>query len=97
MRVNWDSVITGLILGIIVPMIIMYCIYLYNYGYLEMIRFVELMISLRIHAPLTSLCVIGNLAIFFLFIKLDFYKSAKGVLMATFLYAGMVLFLKFII
>ncbi len=47
------------------------------------------------YAPLTSLCVLANLAVFFPFIWKEKWESARGVLASTFIWAAIVVFLKF--
>lgn len=46
-------------------------------------------------SSITSLCVLANLLIFYIFIQTEKYKSTKGVLLSTFIYAGLVCYLKF--
>jgi hypothetical protein len=45
-------------------------------------------------SPRISLCVIMNLGLFFIFYKLKMDRSARGIILATFLYAGLVVYLK---
>ncbi|MBA3706639.1 MAG: hypothetical protein H0W84_12290, partial [Bacteroidetes bacterium] len=47
------------------------------------------------YTPLLSMCVLANLAIFYPFLWKEKWKGAKGVLAATFVWAGLIVYLKF--
>ena len=95
MKIKNDSVFIGLPLGIIAPMIAFYLYYYFNYKGLTYSEFVHNMDVGGIYAPVLSICVLVNLGVFFGFIWADKDRSAKGVLLATFLYAGLVCYIKF--
>ena len=78
----------GLALGLIVPWIVMLVYYRINYSYLSANSFLYKTVFLdKVFVPLLSLCVVGNLLVFFIFIWSDKLNSARGVLFATILYA----------
>lgn len=91
---KYDKLLLGLVLGIITPMIVMYFYYRINFYYIRVDTFLYETFMNRIFLPLLSLCVIGNLAVFFIFIQTDRYYSARGVVFATLLYAILVFILK---
>ena len=97
MRSKFDSPIVGLIVGLIIPIIGMFVFYKYNFKTLDFGEFFEY-VSRKDKTPqLISLSVVTNLGVFFLFIWRKYYFSAKGVIMATFIYTLVVLILKYFV
>lgn len=90
-----DKVYIGLLLGIVAPFIGFFAFYMITYSHLSIGSFIKKMILAHVYTPLISLCVISNLPVFFTFIYSDKYYGARGVLLATFIYAGLVVFLKY--
>jgi hypothetical protein len=93
---SWDNLVLGAFCGIIAPWIVMLFYYRINYYHLPPGTFLHKTFYEIVFIPLLSLCVIGNLGVFFLFIWTDKYKSARGVLFATMLYAIGVFIAKFL-
>lgn len=58
--------------------------------------FVQNMWQMKILMKLLSICVFPNLGIFFIFYRMKYDMAARGVIMATFMYAFMVLIAKLI-
>lgn len=92
---KYDKLLLGLVLGIITPLIVLLVYYQVNFYYIRVDTFLYETFMKRIFLPLLSLCVVGNLAVFFLFIQTDRYLSARGVVLATLIYAILVFILKF--
>ena len=92
---KYDKLLLGLALGIITPVLVLLVYYQVNFYYIRVDTFSYETFMKRIFLPLLSLCVVGNLAVFFLFIQTDRYLSARGVVMATLIYAILVFILKF--
>ncbi len=92
---KYDKLLLGLLLGIITPLIVLLVYYKINFYYIRVDTFLYETFMKRIFLPLLSLCVLGNLAVFFIFIQTDRYYSARGVVFATLLYAIVVFVLKF--
>ncbi|HRH63467.1 MAG TPA: hypothetical protein PLI68_09085 [Bacteroidia bacterium] len=92
---KYDKLLLGLALGIITPVLVLLVYYQVNFYYIRVDTFLYETFMKRIFLPLLSLCVVGNLAVFFLFIQTDRYLSARGVVMATLIYAILVFILKF--
>jgi hypothetical protein len=67
-----------------------------NYKGIGIGRFVDYLTMGNIFGPTLSLCVIANLAVFFLYIYTERMQSARGVLLSTFLYAGVVAYFKYL-
>lgn len=89
--VNKNSVITGIICGIIIPSIVFFLLHSFTFN---RVTPEYLFSSPGIVAKLLSLSLLGNLAAFFLFLKYDFELSARGVLFATFIYGAGIALLK---
>ncbi len=90
-RKRYDQILTGWIIGAILPLIIFLITYQVKYSEIEFMVFVRNMWSMKIFLKLLSLCVFPNLGFFFLFYRAKYDMAARGVIMATFMYAFMVL------
>lgn len=89
-----DSLITGLLSGIIAPLFGFYLYFLLFFGYMGFNGFVKHVIKNNLAISVLSLGVILNLVIFFAFYKFELDRSAKGVIFATFLYSFVVVYFK---
>jgi hypothetical protein len=87
MKRKTDSIWLGLGLGIFVPFLVMFIFYLSSYAYLTVPDFLRKMVFAAIFFKVLSLCAIVNLLTFFLFYKTQNDRAAKGVILATFLFA----------
>jgi len=94
---KWDSLSLGLTIGIIAPVIAMtaYCFYYPMTSGMSVSAFVDLLIGSNAYIKVMSLSVIINLALFFLALRRDLNYSARGILLASFIYVGLIVFLKF--
>jgi hypothetical protein len=77
----------GLALGLIVPAITFFFIYLFAYPKHSLISYYEMIAAKKFLSQILSLAVIPNIAVFFLFIWLNRLSAAKGVLAATIIVA----------
>jgi hypothetical protein len=84
---KYDSVLLGTALGLLSPIAIFMIYYIIRYRGMYFPAFLRYLYSGGTFIPILSLCVTPNLLIFFIFIWTKRDKSAKGVLMATFVYA----------
>jgi len=89
--INKNTVLTGILCGIIVPAIVFFLLHTFTFN---RVTPEYLFTSPGILAKLLSLSLLGNLAAFFLFLKYDFELSARGVLFATFIYGAGIAILK---
>ena len=88
----------GVIAGLIAPILTSYFYYLTkNVPGITYQSFIENIFSYGIFTQLLSLCLLGNLAVFFIFLKLDRDKSSQGVLIASFVYGVIMLIFKFLV
>lgn len=89
-----DRLWVGLTGGILLPLLIMFIYYLINFSYLKFYGFIFKIFLTNILTPLLSLCVVGNLGLFYLAIQTYYYHAARGVLAATIIYAIVIFILK---
>ena len=90
-----NNVKLGLLLGIVAPIFAMITIYLIRFDEQNVMDVVNLLVQKGVFTKIVSLCVIPNLALFFLFLNKNYYYSARGVLLATILFAAFVFITKF--
>jgi hypothetical protein len=95
-RKKYDRIVTGWLIGILLPLIIFLITYQVKYSEMEFSVFVQNMWEMKILMKLLSICVFPNLGIFFIFYRMKYDMAARGVIMATFMYAFMVLIAKLI-
>ena len=95
MKSKINNIRLGLITGILAPILTMLIIYFIQFSEYGLKELVELLVSKRIFTKIVSLCVIPNLAFFFLFLNKNYFYSARGVLLATVLFAAFVFITKF--
>ena len=89
-----DSMFLGVVMGLISPAITFMGYYLINYNYMTFRGFINYLILGKTYSPLISLCVVTNLLVFFIFIWKEDYRTTKGILLSTFIYAAWVFYLK---
>ncbi|MGQ0829989.1 MAG: hypothetical protein ACT4ON_16500 [Bacteroidota bacterium] len=93
---DFDKTWIGLMLGLIAPSLVLLGYYLINYSYMTINGFINYLKAGDTYTSLISLCVLANLAAFYPFIWKEKWNGAKGVLGATFIWAAIVVFLKFV-
>ncbi len=95
MKLKLDSQVIGLAFGLIAPIIVFFGFYVFKYSQIPFSEFLDFLRGANVIVQVLSICVIINLLIFFLFIWTHRYFSARGVIMATFVYAIIVVIFKF--
>lgn len=95
-RKRSDRILTGWVIGTILPLIILVITYQVKYSEMEFIVFIKYMWRMKIFLKLLSICVFPNLGFFLLFYRMKFDMAARGVILATFMYAFLVLIAKVI-
>ncbi|MDD4645448.1 MAG: hypothetical protein PHY99_05630 [Bacteroidales bacterium] len=93
---RFNNLWIGIATGILVPFMTLTCYYFARYSKLSVAEFITVYKSLGILTHIISLSVLPDLLLFFLFIRRDYLKSARGVLLATFLFTFTVLLLRFL-
>ena len=89
-----DNFFTGLVSGILAPVIAFSVYSKSKFPEEPLMNVFHHVKGLGILSAMISLCVFVNLLVFFLFIWTKADRSAKGVLLATFIYAFIVVILK---
>ena len=92
-----DKIIFGIIPGLIAPLIGVLIFYLIQNSTETFFEFLKSLTLSGVITHSVSLAVLPNLLIFFVFIWTHNYKAAKGVILATILYALLILILRFAI
>lgn len=93
---KYDEQRIGLVSGLIIPVITIIVFYFVrNPNSFE--SFINQIIGVNIYSELISVCVVPNLLLFFIFIWTGRMQSAKGVIGATFIYAIIIVILKYIV
>ena len=95
-RNRFDRILTGWLLGTIVPLIIFFITYEVKYSEMEFSVYLRNIWNMKIFLKILSLCVFPNLAFFMVFYRQKYDMAARGVIMATFMYAFLVLIAKLI-
>lgn len=92
-----DNSWLGFSCGLLAPMLTLYVFYLVKYSHISFYKFyLDVLFANNIVTASVSLCVITNLLVFFIFIWTNRNYSARGVLFSTIIYAGYVVYQKFL-
>ena len=97
MRTGFNNIYLGLLAGLLVPVLAMAIFYLITFDYISPGEFLQSLITKKKISSVISLGVIPNLLVFFIFIRLNYLYSARGVLAATLMFALIVVITKFLI
>jgi hypothetical protein len=89
-----NSIALGIISGLIAPMIGLLCYWLFSFRQVTFSEFFTYFHRYKLVSAALSTCLVFNLAVFFLFLYLKWETSAKGVLIATFIYGIIVVLAK---
>jgi hypothetical protein len=84
---KYDRLSFGLITGILVPLVIFFMIYFFRYSNLDIEVYLQQIWKLNLTFKILSLCGFTNLLIFFYFYRSKMDKAARGIILATFIYA----------
>ena len=88
---RFDQIGLGFLIGFTLPVLVFLIVYLAGNNDVSFFDYVKGLWYLQALVKLGSLCVFLNSAVFMLFIKLKYEKTARGILGATILYALIVL------
>ena len=73
--------------GVVSPFVVILLFYLFRFNYLTVEEFIHQSILLKVHFKIISISVFfADLALFYLFLRLNKNNAAKGVILAVFLY-----------
>lgn len=93
-KLAFNSQKTGFLSGLILPVVSLIIFYLFRYRDITLTEFLEYTYFRGVLSSLLSLNILPNLVLFYLFIRKNYLFSARGVLLATFVFAGLVLIIK---
>lgn len=94
---KYDSWGLGVAIGVSTSIISLLFFYFLRFTAITLPEYVQLLIENRyLFAPIVSLAGLPNLVIFYLFLNREKYKSARGVILATFILVAAVLIIKFV-
>ena len=91
-----DRILNGWLLGTVVPLVIFMGVYLVKFSEFDFSTYLNNLWHMRVFFKIISLCVFPNLVFFMIFYRMKYDMAARGVIMATFIYACLVMFAKFI-
>ncbi len=95
-RNTTDRLLVGWVIGIVVPLLFFLVFYQMKYSEMQFMVYLRNVWEMKIFLKIISLCVFPNLGFFFLFYRNKYDMAARGVIMATFMYAFLVLIAKLI-
>lgn len=90
-RKRYDRILTGWLLGALVPLIIFLIVYWVKFQEYEFLVYLNNLLHMKVFFKILSLCVFPNLAFFLFFYRQKYDMAARGVIMATFMYAFLVM------
>ena len=91
-----DRLLVGWVIGIVVPLVFFLVFYQMKYSEMQFMVYLRNVWEMKIFLKIISLCVFPNLGFFFLFYRNKYDMAARGVILATFMYAFLVLIAKII-
>ncbi|MDP4185352.1 MAG: hypothetical protein Q8862_09350 [Bacteroidota bacterium] len=89
---KYDRILSGALTGLMIPIMLFGTIYLVRYHQISAKSYLVRLWDLKLLIKLLSLCAFPNLLLFYLFIRTERLLAARGVLLATFIYAFIVMF-----
>ena len=89
-----SKLIKGVIIGIISPIILFILVVVFFLEY-NITYFISKHINEENFPAIISLCLLSNLSVFFLMIRNNKDIQAKGILLSTFLFGILIIYLKF--
>jgi hypothetical protein len=93
---KFDSVLTGVVSGLVFPFIIGTAIYLFSSGHQSLHSYLVRIADSSIITHSITLCVFPNILIFMLFNQFDMLRATRGVLAITIVWAVIVFAVKFL-
>ena len=94
-KIKLNTVLFGTISGILVPALFFMLVYLVKEYPMAFADFIRQFYWFKALPKLVSLCLLPNLIVFFIFMRRDYLKAARGVILSLFIYAFVILALKF--
>jgi hypothetical protein len=95
-RVKYDKLLYGILAGFLLPVIIGLIVFLFTSADLTFKEYLVKLFLANIMTHAISLCVFSNIIIFFMFLRFDMLRAARGVLGMTIVWAVIVFIVKII-
>jgi ABC-type spermidine/putrescine transport system permease subunit II len=92
---KWNKMSIGFAAGLVGPIVGIFAFYLMKINEVTPEVYWQMLHNKIFLSPMLSFGCIMNLVIFFLFLRKDFYNSARGVIFATFIWAIPIIYTKF--
>lgn len=86
----------GIVMGLLSAFLISFVVFLSSNPGFTAADYFNIYVNGKILAPVLSVALLGNLALFFLFLRLDKDFISKGILTATMILGVIIFILKFI-
>lgn len=87
-----DRILWGLIPGLTAPLLVVLLFWFFRFRYLSLWTFIQQAVMLKLQFKIIALGVFfADLALFYLFLRLNKNNASKGVIMAVFIYFFLVL------
>jgi len=93
---KYDRIITGLVSGLIFPLIVGIIIYLFTSGHMSPGSYLSRLADSNIITHSITLCVFPNIFIFLIFNRFDMLRASRGILAMTIAWAVIVFGVKFL-
>jgi len=93
---KFDKVITGVVSGLIFPLILGLLIFLFSSGGMTLASYLARIAETNIITHSITLCVFPNIFIFLIFNRFDMLRAARGMLAITIVWAAIVFAVKFL-
>ncbi len=92
---KYNRMVTGIVAGIVVPVLVMTLFYLWRAGGMTVGEFFSRLVYTDVLTNTISVSVFANVFVFLLFNRLDMLRASRGILGVTILWAIVVIVLKF--
>ena len=89
-----DKIITGLVSGLLLPLITGFFIYIFSHGQRNISEYLTRIAESNIITHAISICVFPNIFIFLIFNRFDMLRASRGVLGITIFWAVIVFGIK---
>ena len=91
-----DNFKLGIVLGFLAPILGIVCFYLINFRSAKFVNFLEVMLTLKsFFSAVITVSLVANGAIFTIYTNTDRDETARGIFVATMIYAIVCLVLKY--
>ncbi len=94
-NVDFDKGWLGGLLGLATPFVAFLIYYRIYYSFMSIYKFIDYLKLGQIFPSVLSLCVLCNLIVFYPFLWKEKYFGARGVLASTFIWGGIIVYVKY--